>query len=177
MIMVLNAVKLEDLYCRLAKQIKKDLYQANREQDIESYLEKIHYAEFIQGYNTYYDRKNAKCVVIGASMISIDDMHRILKKHGLEPRRFEFYLDYSKLTNIDINKFRDNPYYSDIIFGPNPHKIKGIDGYSSAISMIKNESDRFPKLIIAETGNEIKITKSSFTKAIENTQMYLDLTE
>ena len=175
--MVLDAIKIENLYDRLIQQIKKDLYDANREQDVESYLKKIHYEELIQGYNTYYDKKNAKVAVIGASMISVDDMKKILKKHGLEPHRFEFYLDYEKLTNFDINKFRNNPYYSDIIFGPNPHKIKGIDGHSSAISLMRDEADEFPKLSVAEAGNELKITKSSFTKAIENTQMYSDIFE
>ena len=55
--MVLDAIKLEDLYDRLARQMRKDLYQANREQNIDSYLKKIHYENIIQGYNTYYDRK------------------------------------------------------------------------------------------------------------------------
>lgn len=173
--MVLDAIKLEDLYDRLARQMRKDLYQANREQNIDSYLKKIHYENIIQGYNTYYDRKNAKVVVIGGSMISIDDMRRIAKKNGLNPQLLEFHLDYDRLTNFDFNQFRNNPNYSDIIFGPNPHKVRGIEGYSSAISMMQQEADQFPKLIIAETSNELKITKTSFTKAIKNTQIYLDI--
>ena len=44
--MVLDAIKIENLYDRLIQQIKKDLYDANREQDVESYLKKIHYEEF-----------------------------------------------------------------------------------------------------------------------------------
>ena len=108
-------------------------------------------------------------------MISIDDMRRIAKKNGLNPQLLEFHLDYDRLTNFDFNQFRNNPNYSDIIFGPNPHKVRGIEGYSSAISMMQQEADQFPKLIIAETSNELKITKTSFTKAIKNTQIYLDI--
>lgn len=175
MTVVLDAIKLEDLYERLAQQMRKDLYQANREQEIDSYLKKIHYEDLIQGYNKYYDKKNAKVAVIGDSMISIDDMRIIAKKNGLNPQLIEFHLDYNKLTNFDFNQFRNNPGYSDIIFGPNPHKTRGIEGYSSAIRMMQQEANQFPKLIIAETSNELKITKTSFTKAIKNTQMYLDI--
>ena len=173
--MVLDVIKLEGLYDRLTQEIRKDLYQANREQDIESYLKKIHYENLIQGYNTCYDRKNAKVVVIGDAMISVDDMRKIAKKNGLNPQHLEFHLDYNRLTNLDFNQFRNNPSYSDIIFGPNPHKARGIEGYSSAISMMQHEADQFPKLIIAEASNELKMTKTSFTKAIQNTQMYLDI--
>lgn len=173
--MVLDAIKIEDLYGRLVQQIKKDLYQANREQDVESYLKKIHYEKLIQGYNTYYDKKRAKIVVIGDAMISVDDMRKIAKKNGINPQVLEFYLDYDRLTNFNFNQFRNNPGFSDIIIGPNPHKVRGIEGYSSAISMIQQEAGQFPKLTIAEASNELKITKTSFTKAIQNTQMYLDI--
>lgn len=175
--MVLDAIKLDDLYVRLVQEIKKDLFQANREQDIESYLKKIHYENLIQGYNTYYDKKNAKVVVIGDAMISVDEMRKIAKKNGISPQLLEFHLDYDRLTNFDYNQFRNNPGYSDIIFGPNPHKARGIEGYSSAISMMQQEAGQFPKLTIAEASNELKITKTSFTKAIQNTQMYLDILE
>lgn len=175
--MVLDTIKIEDLYGRLIQQIRKDLYQANREQGIESYLKKIHYENLIQGYNTYYDKKSAKIVVIGDSMISVDGMRKIAKKNGINPQHLEFYLDYDRLTNFNFNQFRNNPGYSDIIFGPNPHKARGTEGYSSAISMMQHEAEQFPKLTIAEASNELKITKTSFTKAIQNTQMYLDIFE
>lgn len=115
--------------------------------------------------------------MIGDSRISIDEMRMIAKKNGLNPQLFEFHLDYERLTNLDFNQFRNNPNYSDIIFGPNPHKARGTEGYSSAISMMRQEADQFPKLIIAEASNELKITKTSFTKAILNTQMYADIFE
>lgn len=43
--------------------------------------------------------------------------------------------------------------------------------------MIQNEPEQFTKLIIAESNSELKITKTSFEKAIENTQMYSDINE
>ena len=175
--MLFNPSELEDLYGKLIVKIKSDLYTANAEQNVEHYLRYIHYDSLIQQYNQYYDKRNAKVAVICDSRINLDDMKKIIKKKGLRPSRFEFYLDYDKLTNLDMNKFKNSIYYSDLIFGPNPHKTKGIDGYSSAISMIQNESEQFPKLIIAESNSELKITKTSFEKAIENTQMYLDIYE
>ena len=110
--MVLDAIKIEDLYGRLVQQIKKDLYQANREQDVESYLKKIHYENLIQGYNTYYDKKRAKIVVIGDAMISVDDMRKIAKKNGINPQVLEFYLDYDRLTNFNFNQFSFDPYFN-----------------------------------------------------------------
>lgn len=173
--MVLQSNELDALFEELSNHIKIDLYQANSEQRLNGYLESIHYDYLVHKYNKYYDMSRAKIVLIGDSCLSVRDIKMHVKKKGLDPNRVELILDYDKLTNFDINKFRNNANYSNIIFGAIPHKIKGIGDYKSAISMMQQESEQFPKIIIATDGHGNKITKSSLDKALEKTQMYMDI--
>lgn len=41
--------------------------------------------------------------------------------------------------------------------------------------MMENESEHFPKITRAIANDELKITKSSFEKALLNTQLYMAL--
>lgn len=109
--MLFNPSELEELYGKLIVKIKSDLYTANAEQNVERYLRYIHYDSLIQQYNQYYDKRNVKITVIGDSRINLDDMKKLIKKKGLKSSRFEFYVDYDKLTNLDMNKFKNSQYY------------------------------------------------------------------
>lgn len=96
--------------------------------------------------------------MFGCSKLSVNNLELVAKKAGINPSRIEFHLDYEKNKRFDFSRFKDSFIYSDIIFGPSSHKSVGIDGYSSAIA-----------------NDELKITKSSFEKALLNTQLYMAL--
>ena len=53
--------------------------------------------------------------------------------------------------------------------------IVGDCQYNSLISMIESNPERYPKLIKAISGQELKITKSSIEEALKKTQQYLSL--
>ena len=106
--------------------------------------------------------------------INCKSIKKIAKKCGIKADRIEVISEYEKLTNLNFEKYRYNTNYSDIIIGPAPHKVKGIGGYSSAISMMEHNPEEYPKLIRAETdGGELKLTATSFEAALRQTQQYL----
>ena len=162
----------KELEEKLIKRIKKELYNANRNNNIDNYLKSIGCEDLVVSYNTIYSN-NAKIIVIGRSYIKPDIMRAIAKNNGIDPNRLEIYNDYDKLTNFNINFLRNNMNYCDIIFGPAPHSMEYIGDYTSALSMIKQNSTEFPKLNVANDSNKLKITKNSFEKCLLNTQCYL----
>ena len=65
--------------------------------------------------------------------------------------------------------------YSDVLVGPLPHRVEGIDGYSSFLAMVEANPEDFPKIIRLESANELKITKESFKNGLLNTRLFNDL--
>lgn len=159
---------------KVLTKIRSELSIANRSNNLQTYLKKIDCNDLLGNYNQYYDSRNAKILVIGASQITQKDMEVIAKRNGINPKRLEFHLDYTENKHFDIGNLRNNYNYSDVIIGPIAHKIVGTEGYSSAIAMIEHNSSEFPKLNKATDGNQLKITKTSFERCIKNTQLYLN---
>ena len=164
---VLSVEALREIALRVMEKIQKELEIQNSLGCLDNYLTSIHCSEFVANYNTSFIPREAKIAVFGCSKLSVNNLELVTKKAGINPSRIEFHLDFSR--------FKDSFIYSDIIFGPSSHKSVGIDGYSSAIAMMENESEHFPKITRAIANDELKITKSSFEKALVSTQLYMSL--
>lgn len=173
MIMALGISEFEQLKARLLDKISKGLEFANRTNTLEEYLKRIRCDDLLEKYNQEYV-PSAKIIVIGDSAISVKEINGIAKKLGILSDRLELRLDYKKNERLNISFLQNNFNYSDIIMGPNAHKMCGIGDYNSAISMIKANSESYPKLTIADDGHSLKITKSSLERSLRNTQYYLD---
>ena len=113
----------------------------------------------------YYDINNSKILVVGNSVVNKDILVSIAKKYGIRENRLEFELDYTRLHNYDF----------DVLVGPLPHKVEGIDGFSSFLAMTDANPSEFPKITRLESSNELKITKESFKNGILNSRLYSDL--
>lgn len=170
--MELTMTEFEDLYFRVCNKIREELEEANRNNTISKVLNLFGCENLLINYNTSYNLRSAKILVFGDSQISEDMMKKIVKDHGIRPDRVELRTDYSKNKHYDFSLLKYNSNYSDIIFGPNAHKAVGIDGYSSAIAMMEQNPKEFPKIIKAIGNGELKLTKTSFTKALKDTQLY-----
>ena len=171
--MALEIEEYEQLKDRIIAKISRELSDANRTNTLKEYLKRIKCDDLLEEYNQCYVN-NAKIIVIGASAISIKEMEGIAKKLGINPKRLDLHLDYKKNERFNISLLQNNVNYSDIIFGPNAHKMIGIGDYCSAISMIKDNSESYPKLTMASDSGSLKISKTSFEKSLRNTQYYLD---
>lgn len=160
---------LEKIYHKLNKEINEAYYNGT----IDDVLLKYGLQDEIEYY--YYDKSNSKILIIGHSMINKNDMINIARQYGINESKLEFKLDYKKLSNYDFSILKNNMNYSDILVGPMPHSVRGINSYSSFLVMTEREPESFPKITKLKDANELKITKETFKKAILNTRLYNDL--
>jgi hypothetical protein len=118
----------------------------------------------------------SKILVLGASAVNVDDLRTRAKKIGIDEKRLVFEVDYNKIVNFPFSKLQYSEEFSDILLGPMPHKNKGTEDYGSAIENMKQNQDKFPKVILLhnESGN-LKISATAFDYAIKQTRVYLDL--
>lgn len=147
---------------------------ANRNGNISKILEKF---DIDCEQYAYCEYRIAKILVIGYSDVNIVDLKRVIRKRNLEEDRFEFVIDDESIKNYPMNSLKNNYKYSDIFIGPMPHKTTGMGDCSSIIAEIKNNQDEYPKLTELRDANVLKISKSSFDKAILNSELYKKLNE
>lgn len=168
-----NSIDLVKLSEKIYQKVLQEVTQASAENRIDELLIKYGLNDEIE--YSYYDINNSKILVVGDSRVSIDDLIGIAKKYGISSNKLEFELDYTRLHNFDFGKLRNSLTYSDVLVGPLPHKVEGIDGFSSFLAMVDNNPSDFPKVIRLEASNELKITKESFKNGLLNSRLYNDL--
>lgn len=160
---------LEKIHQKLTKEVTNAYYNGN----IDELLNKYGLEEEVEHF--YYNYNNSKIIVIGESRVNKSDLEYIAKKNGIDPKKIEFELDYEKLTNYNFEKFKNNMSYSDVLIGPMPHKVKGLDESSSFLSMVREHPKDYPKIIELRDANELKITKQSFLNGLLETRLYNEI--
>ncbi len=168
-----NNIDLTELTEKIYQKIVKEISEAYYENRIDEVLKKYHLNDEFD--YPCYDISNSKILVVGDSRVGKDDLVMLAKKLGIKESCLEFLLDYEKITNYNFGNLRNSFTYSDILVGPMPHKVKGIDGYTSFLAMTADKPEEFPKVTRLVASNEEKITKESFKKGILNTRLYNDL--
>lgn len=125
--------------------------------------------------NTHYsfvNMENAKILVIGDSAIRSDVLKAIAKEYGIANDKIDFELDYLRLKKYNFGKLKHSLIYSDIMVGPMPHKVNGLEGCRSFIGKVKNMPSEFPKLTVLDSNSGLKITKESFKNGLKFTELY-----
>lgn len=160
---------LEKIHQKLTKEVTNAYYNGN----IDELLNKYGLEEEVEHF--YYNYNNSKIIVIGESRVNKSDLEYIAKKNGIDPKKIEFELDYEKLTNYNFEKFKYNMSYSDVLIGPMPHKVKGLDESASFLSMVREHPEDYLKIIELRDTNELKITKQSFLNGLLETRLYNEI--
>lgn len=168
-----NKIDLIELSEKIYQKVIKEVTEASYNNRIEEVLKKYGLQDEIQ--YSYYDINNSKILVVGDSRVNKNDLIGIAKKIGIRENRLEFELDYNRLHNYDFSNLKNSMTYSDVLVGPLPHKVEGIEGFSSFLSMVDDSPEDFPKVIKLEASNELKITKESFKNGLLNTRLFNDL--
>lgn len=163
---------IDDIYDKITEEIT--LANRSGEEELKTVLMKYGFESKKEEY-LFCDIRSSKILVLGNTQVSIQDLKGIAKSIGIDPDRIDFELDYNRITNFDVENLRFNTKYSDILVGPVPHKVKGIDGNSSLITHIEENQEEFPKLIRVMDSNGLKITKTSFKEALINTRLFKEI--
>ena len=118
--------------------------------------------------------KRSKILVVGSLAGKVKEFVMNAAKLNIPSTNIEFRSDYDKLTNNELTKLEYSDKYSDIIFGPIPHSMKGKGEATSIIEYMESRPDRYPRIIRAETlSSQLKLTITSFRNAIRKTR-YLE---
>ncbi len=115
--------------------------------------------------------KTHKILVLGALAGKINDYKITAKKLGINPEQIEFVNDYSELKHFNTAKLEYSNEYSDIIYGPNPHKQVGMGDTSSLLALLKKEPNKYPKVIEAVANSSLKLSINSFREALLKTRL------
>ena len=151
----------------LAK-ISMEFSYADSDEDILEIMNK--YGVYLEEEPSYVNTRQMKILVIGALAGKVNDYKMAARKMGISEESIVFENDYEKLGRYDVSKLENSMQYSDIIVGPNPHKQANIKGYSSMLSLIRNNPSKYPRLIESHANQSMKITIRNFREALLGTR-------
>lgn len=114
----------------------------------------------------------SKILVVGELAATKNEYIMKAKKLHIPESNLEFISDYEKLNRINLTRLEYSDTYSDIIFGPVPHSMAGKGKETSMISKMEKESNKYPRVTRAIANNELKLSITSFLKAIRATRYF-----
>lgn len=173
--MIYNTEQLQEIAEKITSKVINELRIANMQGEADALLKKYGISSEIDNSYQYISVRSAKILVIGDSRVGLDKLLLTAKKNNVAEKHIEFRTDYEKITNFNAETLWNSPVYSDILVGPIPHKIRGIEGYPDLAALIKANETEFPKLTEMRVNGEPKITKTSFEQALQNTKYYAEV--
>jgi len=116
-----------------------------------------------------------KILVLGESIVSVNELCKCIKYAGFDKNQIEFRLGYDAAKSACGRVKQYDNCYTAVIVGPLPHKVEKMGDYESLISKWSQE-EGYPHLekAVSKTG-ELKLNKRSFQTALENVNHYLEL--
>ena len=163
--MVLDNTALTELLENIIEELTEKITYANRMDALHELLEELGLQRMMPTPTVLETLKNGKIVVIGQSEIKEDVMRAIAKKLGIK-NEFEFVLDYYGAEKYPYKKLQYTSTYRLVMFGPIPHSTSGKGDSSSAIAEMESRKDMYPRVVRLCAGNELKITKTGFKRAL-----------
>lgn len=149
--------------------VKNQFSLAQRTDTVKEFLESIHYPlnDLIEASKKH--KVAGKVLVIGESPLSKRDLQGLVDASRLSMYEFEYELNYEDILKFKfIPKLRKPSKYCAVLVGPMNHNQKGVGKYSSMISRMEAETDKFPRIVrIKDSNNKLKITKSGFDDALQ----------
>ena len=147
-------------------EIRNRVFLANRLDELDDLLTKWGLEEFVHPHDTVERYTEGKIVVIGATEIKEPVLLGICKEMGISKSRVELCLDYDKAQKYDYRKLRYSSLYSAVLFGAVPHSTIWKGDAGSIIAQLESQSG-YPPIKRLVAGEELKITKSNFKRAIQ----------
>ena len=164
---IAELAELEDAVLReMPDKITNALTTANRMGRLEALLELLNMTNLLLPTETLKTYKDGKIIVIGYTEVKEDTLKAIAKSLNIDKDRFEFCLNYEKAQKYEYRKLQYASWYRVILFGPVPHSSTGKGESSSVIAEMEKHPDCYPRVVRLGINQELKITNSSFKKAL-----------
>ena len=120
-----------------------------------------------------------RILVVGELAGNKRDYQLAAKKVGINPDNIEF-MNYEESKRLDPRKLEYSNDYSDIIYGPVPHKINEMGDTASLLALIERNPSRYPRLIRSKSNSadgRLKISITGFRDYLKRTFYYETLIE
>ena len=155
----------ENVQSLLPDRLFRAFAKANTTDELQELLRLLDMDELIET-EYFFSYQDGIILVIGESNVRKDNLIGIIKDIGLDPKRFEFVLDYNEAKTYEYSKLQYNSNYRTVLFGATPHKTTGTGHHSSVIEEMKAE-DGYPRVVKLENNGSLKITKTNFRSKLE----------
>ena len=165
--------QLIEIKSKIFDKIAKEIDLANKNDEMQLILEK--YGIFLEEEPVLVNTKTMKILVIGALAGKLKDYQIAVKKMNIDLDNVEFIDTYDD-RRFNVKRLEYSMDYSDIIYGPNPHKQVGIGDTYSFLAEMKRHPEKYPRVIETISNEKLKITISGFKKALQSTRYYETLT-
>lgn len=163
---VLSLEELEILIKAVTEKIEHNIIHHNRQGQLQNYISLLPID--IELGSNLINEKEGKILVVGQSNVRKNVLRAIGSNLDIDVKRFELVINYEEVKSFSFKKLAYSNQYDYILVGPMPHKVKGLEDESSIIAQIENNPDIYPEIIRVMTqSGELKITKTSFRKALE----------
>ena len=163
---------------RIFAKITKELETANKNDEMDYILDK--YGVVLENEERMpINTRTYRILVIGELAGNKKDYQIAAKRIGINPDNIEF-MDYEESKRLDARRLEYSNEYSDIIYGPTPHKTNEMGNTSSLFALIENNPARYPRLIRSQTNSidgRLKISISGFRDYLTRTFYYETLLE
>jgi len=166
--MILTQSQISSITAQIMSRIYTEINQAQISNTVGEFLSK--YGITIEEEAVAVDKNRSKILVLGALSGKLKDYQLAAKKLGIPSDNIEFVNDYHDLKNFNVGRLRYNSDYSDIIYGPSPHKQVGMGDTSSMLAEIKKNPSQYPKLHEACANGCLKITMENFRRCISGSR-------
>lgn len=154
----------DDIKAHINEHLIQVLTTLNRTERLDDFFQMIDMPNPFHKERLFQSNKKGKIVVLGQSSVAAYDLLTSAGKMGFDKSRFEFHLTYAEIKTLDIRKYQYQMSYIAVLAGPMPHSGKGKGNDTSMITAMEN-GEGYP--IVKRLGeNELKISKSSFQKAL-----------
>ena len=170
---MLSTIDLAKIKSKVFAKIDSEIELANKENTIDEFLKK--YGIVMELEQPYFDSKRAKILVLGALAGNVDDYKTQLGKLGLNKNNVEFINDYDELKRFNAQTLEYSTEYSDIIYGPNPHKQVNIGDNASLLTLLQRNPEKYPRVVEVVANGKLKISINSFKEAVLKTRLFESL--
>ena len=167
--MQLSFSKLVELKEKIIRKVSREIDLANANNSLQEVLTK--YGIYPENKSILVDTRTMKILVLGALAGKIKDYQIAAKKFGISENNIEFVDTYDE-KRFNVAKLENSMEYSDIIYGPNPHKQVGMGNVNSFLAEMEKNPDRYPRVIRATANDKLKITISGFKNYLSKTRYF-----
>lgn len=155
------------LFNQVVDHIKNNLSLAVREGNLEDYLTRIGYLTINSKQDSLSTRIATRILVIGDSRSSRRNLESIAESSPLNKFNFDYIIDYDDISKFDFNSLMYSIKYIAVLVGPMAHHQKGVDGFSSMIKRMEEETDVYPEVIRITNGRgALHISNNTFREAL-----------